>query len=47
VGMDNAIDILIALVYLAMDEAFCISLRRVGIYRCCVTDVVFFEILST
>ena len=44
--MDDAVDVFVAFVDLAVDEAFRVTLRRVGVDGCCVADVVFFEIFS-
>lgn len=44
--MDDAVDILIALVQLAVDESLSIPLRRVFAHRAGVFDVVFLDVLS-
>ena len=44
--MDDAVDVFVAFVDLAVDEAFRVTLRRVGVDGCCVADVVFLEIFS-
>ena len=42
----DAVHSCILLVYLAVDEPLCVTLRRLGVHRACVADIVFFQVFS-
>ncbi len=45
-AVDDTLDVFIALVDFAVDEALRISLERIRVHRTSIADVVFFEVLA-